>query len=60
MEIEIRLSKKEELQQLEHMDEAAFYVNKCGYSIVRVDDWDKEKECGMFVFEKKCRGERND
>lgn len=31
---------------------AVFYINKCGYSIVRVDDWDKEKECGMFVFEK--------
>ena len=38
---------------------AVFYINKCGYSIVRVDDWDKEKECGMFVFEKKCGGDRN-
>ena len=39
---------------------AVFYINKCGYSIVRVDDWDKEKECGMFVFEKKCEADRND
>lgn len=29
-----------------------FYINKCGYSIVSVEGWDKEKECGMFVFEK--------
>lgn len=31
---------------------AVFYINKCGYSIVSVEEWDKEKECGMFVFEK--------
>ena len=31
---------------------AVFYINKCGYSIVSVEGWDKEKECGMFVFEK--------
>lgn len=30
-----------------------FYVNKCGYSIVQVDEYDKKKECGMFVFEKR-------
>ena len=35
---------------------SVFYINKCGYSIVRVDEWDKDKECGMFVFEKKCEG----
>lgn len=29
-----------------------FYVNKCGYSIVKVEDYNKEKNCGMFVFEK--------
>ena len=39
---------------------AVFYINKCGYSIVKVDEWDKEKECGMFVFEKKCEGNKND
>ena len=39
---------------------SVFYINKCGYSIVRVDEWDKEKECGMFVFEKKCEGNEND
>ncbi len=39
---------------------AVFYINKCGYSIVKVDEWDKEKECGMFVFEKKCGGNEND
>ena len=39
---------------------AVFYINKCGYSIVRVDEWDKEKECGMFVFEKKCEGNESD
>ena len=32
---------------------AVFYINKCGYSIVSVVEWDKEKECGMFVFEKR-------
>ena len=32
---------------------AVFYVNKCGYSIVQVDEYDKNKECGMFVFEKR-------
>lgn len=31
---------------------AVFYINKCGYSIVGVEGWDKEKECGMFVFKK--------
>ena len=36
---------------------AVFYINKCGYSIVRVDDWNKENKCGMFVFEKKCKGD---
>lgn len=39
---------------------SVFYVNKCGYSIVRVDEWDKDKECGMFVFEKKREGNEND
>ena len=39
---------------------AVFYITKCGYSIVGVNEWDKEKECGMFVFEKKCGGNRND
>ena len=39
---------------------SVFYINKCGYSIVRVDEWDKEKECGMFVFEKKYEGNEND
>ena len=39
---------------------SVFYINKCGYSIVRVDEWDKDKECGMFVFEKKCEGNEND
>lgn len=39
---------------------AVFYINKCGYSIVSVVDWDKENECGMFVFEKKCGRDRND
>ena len=39
---------------------SVFYINKCGYSIVRVDERDKEKECGMFVFEKKCGGNEND
>ena len=39
---------------------SVFYINKCGYSIVRVDERNKEKECGMFVFEKKCGGNEND
>ena len=39
---------------------SVFYINKCGYSIVRVDEWDKEKECGMFVFEKKYGGNESD
>lgn len=30
-----------------------FYVNKCGYKIVRVEDFDKQKEHGIFVFEKR-------
>ena len=30
---------------------SVFYINKCGYSIVRVNEWDKDEECGMFVFE---------
>ena len=39
---------------------SVFYINKCGYSIVRVNEWDKDKESGMFVFEKKCEGNKND
>lgn len=31
---------------------SVFYVNKCGYKIVRVEDFDKRTEHGMFVFEK--------
>jgi hypothetical protein len=30
-----------------------FYINKCGYSIVQVNEYDKEKEYGVFVFEKR-------
>lgn len=30
---------------------AVFYVNKCGYHIIRVD-YEKEREQGMFIFEK--------
>lgn len=32
---------------------SVFYVNKCGYKIVRVAEFDKQKEQGMFVFEKR-------
>lgn len=32
---------------------SVFYVNKCGYNIVRVEEFDKQKEHGMFVFEKR-------
>lgn len=32
---------------------AVFYVNKCGYHIVQIDAYDKEKESGMFIFEKR-------
>lgn len=31
---------------------AVFYITKCGYFIVGIEDWDKTKESGMFVFEK--------
>ena len=31
---------------------AVFYVNKCGYKIVSVEDFDKRTEHGVFVFEK--------
>ncbi len=30
-----------------------FYVNKCGYKIVRVEEVDKRMEHGTFVFEKR-------
>lgn len=32
---------------------SVFYVNKCGYKIVRVAEFDKQKEHGMSVFEKR-------
>lgn len=32
---------------------SVFYVNKCGYHIVRIDEFDKQKEHGVFVFEKR-------
>lgn len=32
---------------------SVFYVNKCGYNIVRVEDFDKRTEHGIFVFEKR-------
>ena len=32
---------------------SVFYVNKCGYKIVRVEDFDKRTEHGVFVFEKR-------
>ena len=31
---------------------AAFYVNKCGYAIVEVVEYDDQTDNGMFVFEK--------
>lgn len=31
---------------------SVFYINKCGFSIVKVEDYDKEKDFGTFVFEK--------
>lgn len=30
-----------------------FYVNKCGYHIVKVIDFDKEENCADYVFEKR-------
>lgn len=32
---------------------AVFYVNKCGYHIVRIDDYDPQRENGVFIFEKR-------
>ena len=32
---------------------SVFYVNKCGYKIVRVEEFDKRTEHGTFVFEKR-------
>lgn len=29
-----------------------FYVNKCGYRIVKLEDFDREANSGIFVFEK--------
>lgn len=31
---------------------AAFYVNKCGYAIVEIAEYDDETDSGMYVFEK--------
>ena len=30
-----------------------FYVNKCGYHIVKVVDFNKEENCADYVFEKR-------
>lgn len=35
------------------MKNIVFYINKCGYSIVNVFDYDREKETGWYLFEKK-------
>ncbi len=34
------------------MKNVVFYVNKCGYHIVRVEHFDREKNAGIYVFEK--------
>ncbi len=34
------------------MKNIVFYVNKCGYHIVKIVGYDREKECGDYVFEK--------
>ena len=31
---------------------SVFYVNKCGYKIIRIEEFDKKTEHGTFVFEK--------
>jgi len=34
------------------MKNVVFYVNKCGYHIIKVYDYDRDKENGWYLFEK--------
>lgn len=34
------------------MKNVIFYVNKCGYHIVKVENFEREKNAGIYVFEK--------
>lgn len=43
--------------EIEVLRNTVFYVNKCGYHVVWVD-YDKRRNEGMFIFEKRiCRGD---
>ena len=35
---------------------AVFYVNKCGYRIIKIDAYDRSAEHGVFLFEKRKGG----
>ncbi len=37
------------------MKNVVFYVNKCGYHIVKVKDFDRNTNFGMYVFEKEYK-----
>ncbi len=37
------------------MKNVVFYINKCGYHIVKVQNFDRNTNTGVYLFEKECK-----